>query len=112
MLLPFCELRHDGLLTIKAGYAWDGPSGPTFDTKSFMRGSLVHDVLYQILRNPKFQATDNEHILLRHRADLLLHDICLEDGMWKWRARWVLRGVRTGGGPSATVKKRKVYIAP
>jgi hypothetical protein len=32
------------------GYAWNGPSGPTLDTRNFMRGSLVHDALYQLMR--------------------------------------------------------------
>jgi hypothetical protein len=36
-------LDVDGTLTIRAGYAWDGASGPTYDSKSSMRGSLVHD---------------------------------------------------------------------
>ena len=110
--LPFCSLDNAGELIIEPGYAWDGPSGPTFDTKSFMRGSLIHDVLYQLLRQPGFEPDDDEHDLIRHRSDLLLREICLEDGMWKWRAYWVLRGVRAGGGPSAAVKARKVYTAP
>ena len=110
--LPFCSLNDVGLLTIEHGYAWDGPSGPTFDTPSFMRGSLIHDVLYQLLRMPTFEPDADEHDLIRHRADLLLREICLLDGMWKWRAAWVLRGVRAGGGPSAAVKKRRVYTAP
>jgi len=41
----FIGLTTDGELTIKNRYAWDGPSGPTIDTKSFIRGSLVHDAL-------------------------------------------------------------------
>jgi len=44
---PFIILEPDGNLTIKKKYAWDGPSGPTIDTKTFMRGSLVHDAFYQ-----------------------------------------------------------------
>ena len=47
---PFLELRPDGYLLIRKGYAWDGPSGPAIDTKSFMRGALVHDALYQMMR--------------------------------------------------------------
>ena len=31
--LRFLSLSPDGLLTIHNGYAWDGPSGPTIDTK-------------------------------------------------------------------------------
>ena len=44
----FIELSTEGMLIIKKGYAWDGPSGPTIDTPNFMRGSLVHDALYQL----------------------------------------------------------------
>jgi hypothetical protein len=44
----YIALTADGLLTVKKSYAWDGPSGPTIDTKNFMRGSLVHDALYQL----------------------------------------------------------------
>ena len=37
-------------LYINKGYAWDGPSGGCPDFKSFMKPSLVHDALYQIIR--------------------------------------------------------------
>ena len=47
-LIPQPDLSS--LLTIRTGYAWDGPSGPTIDTKTFMRGSLEHDALYQLIR--------------------------------------------------------------
>lgn len=43
ILTEYIRLDIDGTLSIKEGYAWDGPSGPTVDTKNFMRGSLVHD---------------------------------------------------------------------
>lgn len=29
---PYLSLGNDGILIIKKGYAWDGPSGPTIDT--------------------------------------------------------------------------------
>jgi hypothetical protein len=44
------ELWPDGTLVISPGYAWDGASGPTYDSKSSMRASLVHDALYQLMR--------------------------------------------------------------
>ncbi len=47
---PYLRLGTDGVFAISKGYAWDGPSGPTFDTLNFMRGSLVHDALYQLIR--------------------------------------------------------------
>ncbi len=46
----FIALEAGGILHLRNGYAWDGPSGPTVDTGSFMRGSLVHDAFYQLIR--------------------------------------------------------------
>ena len=46
----FIRLDPDGTLTIRADYAWDGPSGPTIDTPSAMRASLEHDAKYQLIR--------------------------------------------------------------
>ena len=45
----FLRLDQNGL-TIREGYAWDGPSGPTWDTPGTIRGSLPHDALYQLIR--------------------------------------------------------------
>ena len=50
---PYITLNAQGMLTLKDGYAWDGPSGPTIDTLTFMRGSLIHDALYQLMREGK-----------------------------------------------------------
>jgi len=46
----YIALTSQGRISIKRGYAWDGPSGPTIDTLNFMRGSIVHDALYQLIR--------------------------------------------------------------
>ncbi len=105
------ELSPSGVLTIKKGYAWDGPSGPTIDTASVMRGSLVHDCLYQLLRETGFGAPET-HAQRRKSSDEILYRICIEDGMWKWRAKWILAGVRKGGGPAAVRRQRKIYEAP
>jgi len=86
---PFIELTTGGQLTLKKRYAWDGPSGPTIDTRSFMRGSLVHDALYQLMREKYLDY--QEH---RKYADELLRELCLEDGMFKVRAWWVYQAVR------------------
>ena len=81
----------DSCLTMKAGYAWDGPSGLTWDTDTFMRGSLVHDAMYQLMRCGDMDRNYRKH------ADELLRDICIEDGMWKFRANYVYRAVRRCG---------------
>ena len=88
----FIALSTDGVLVIKRGYAWDGPSGPTFDTKNFMRGSLVHDALHQLMRQ---ELLSNDR--WREEVDLALKRMCREDGMSRFRAWWVHRGVRLGG---------------
>ena len=87
----YIDLTRDGYLFIERGYAWDGPSGPAIDTKNFMRGSLAHDALYQLIRTGHLSKT------FRKDSDLLLKKICLEDGMSKVRAQWVYLGVRAGG---------------
>ena len=89
------KLNVTGRLTLKQGYAWDGPSGPTLDTKDFMRGSLVHDALYQLMRQKRLPRR------LRKRADVLLWMICLEDGMAKARANYVYHAVRAFGASAA-----------
>lgn len=102
----FITLTRSGLLTIKAGYAWDGPSGPTIDTKNFMRGSLVHDALYQLMREGLLD------LGWRETADQELRRICLEDGMSDIRAWWVYRGVRLCGEQSAIWQEPKALVAP
>lgn len=74
-------LYATGLLVIRKGFAWDGASGPTFDTKNSMRASLVHDVFCVCMRDgrlsyEKWQDTINE----------FFRQQCIEDGMWEWRA--------------------------
>ena len=73
---PFIRLDTRGNLTLIKGYAWDGPSGPTIDTLNFMRGSLAHDALYQLMREKEL---DNNKF--RAAADRILQRICKEDGM-------------------------------
>ncbi len=94
--MGFIILTAAGTLTVKNRYAWDGPSGPTIDTKTFMRGSLVHDALYQLMRG-KYLDYKNE----RKYADELLKKICLADGMCRLRACYVYRMLRMFGTKNA-----------
>jgi len=106
---PYLELSPSGLLRVKAGYAWDGASGPTFDTKSSMRGSLMHDALYQLIRLKKIPAS------YRRQADELLVSICLEDRMWKVRAYCWERVVKWFAALSArpgSEKEEVILCAP
>ena len=104
----YLSLKTDGTLIINKGYAWDGPSGPSIDTPSFMRGSLVHDALYQLMR--KGHLDPEKH---RKAADEELRRICREDGMWKIRSNWVYWAVRTFAKKAASQDSQKqVIIAP
>jgi len=102
---PFVGLRANGGLSIRAGYAWDGPSGPTIDTNSFMRGSLVHDALYQLMRIGLLDPAKH-----RESADKILRRYCLTDGMSRIRAAWVYHGVRLGGRYAVRPQSGRVVI--
>jgi hypothetical protein len=104
----FIELDIIGSLVIKQGYAWDGPSGPVTDTADNMRASLVHDALYQLMRQ--------EHLSTRtHRksADQIFRDLCKEDGVSGYRANIWYRALRQYGKPAASpAGKKKIRRAP
>ena len=76
----FITLDTNGLLTIRAGYSWDGASGPTIDTRSTIRASLIHDALFQLMRLKLIPQTYFKY------ANRLLKDIGIADGMYKKRA--------------------------
>jgi len=104
----FIVLTADGLLTINKGYAWDGPSGPAIDTRNFMRGSLVHDALYQLIREKLL----DQHTTLEP-ADRLLQKMCKADGMSSLRAWWIYKVLRIAGGfASVSGNERAIIKAP
>jgi len=100
----FINLDEGGHLFIRKGYAWDGASGPTCDSDSSMEASLVHDALYQLMR------LDLIPVGKRNYADNLLESICVEKGMWKWRAKIWCSAVKRFAKSAADPKnKRKIY---
>ena len=103
----YITLTPDGEIYILKGYAWDGPSGPTFDTKTFMRSSLVHDAFYQLIRE---ELLDSER---RIDADKLLKTMCREDGMNRLRAWYVYIAIKKWGKPFVDpAYKNPEIIAP
>lgn len=94
---PWYRLESNAVY-VKRGYAWDGASGPTVDTQNSMRATLLHDVLYQAMREG--------HLPKRYRrkADAKFRRILKTDGMeflrrWAW---WY--GVRLFGKSAARGK--------
>ena len=100
----FISLGTNGELSIWSGYAWDGPSGIAFDTKTFMRASLVHDALYQLIREQRLDET------YKDAADSLMRTIAIEDGMSAMRAGWCYRAVQKFGHSSATAGNTKPVL--
>ncbi len=104
----FIHLDIAGNLLVKKSYAWDGPSGPVKDTQENMRASLVHDALYQLMRNKHLSART-----WRKAADIQFMEICKEDGVSSRTARLWYRGLRRFGKPSASPEnKKKIVRAP
>jgi hypothetical protein len=103
----YLSLSKDGCLIIRKGYAWDGPSGPTYDSKDSLRGSLVHDALYQLMRLGLLPES------CREQSDKLLHDICAEDGMNGFRADlWQLMVEEFAGYAAKYGTERPILTAP
>ena len=91
----YIGLDSSGVLDLREGYVWDGPSGPAIDTASFLRASLVHDALYQLMREGELS------ISYRKQADQIMRQIALDDRMPPWRARYAYRAVRWFAGRAA-----------
>lgn len=84
----YLDLRPDGALEIMPDYCWDGASGPAINTADWVRASLVHDALYQLMRTGKLG------IDYRAYADREMRRICIADGMSRLRANYSYLAVR------------------
>jgi len=107
IITDFITISPDGQITIRKYYAWDGCSGPTWDTKSTMRGGKFHDALYQLLRMGLLSPD------LRDEIDEFFYQILIADECWKIRAKYYYQGVRIGAAFAAKAKnRRKIISAP
>jgi hypothetical protein len=100
-------LRRDGTLIVDKYFAWDGASGPTWDAKTNMRGTLGHDARYYLIRIGGLDIKWKEH------ADRLLERCMIEDGAWPIRARYYYWAVRCFGRRFCLPESvRKILRAP
>lgn len=102
----FFALDADGNLTVRADYAWDGASGPTFNTDNTMTPSLIHDAFYQMLREGFIPQS------FRAAVDIQFRDMCKARGMGWFRDWYFWKGVEWFGKDSAAVQKEVVFEAP
>ena len=84
------KLSPKGTLSIKQAYIWDGATGIP-DTTSVFRASLVHDCLYQMMRENGLSTQ------YRKNADKIFYDLCRADGLNKFVAWLYYLGVRIFG---------------
>jgi hypothetical protein len=92
----YCTFLVSGSMLISVDYEWDGPSGPAIDTDNFMDGSLIHDVLYQMMREERLPRRK-----YRLKADNEMFRQCKKDNMSMPRRIWTWLGVRLGGYAAA-----------
>ena len=104
IVTDFISLSTDGFLRMFKGYAWDGVTCWR-DTKKLLRGSLVHDALYQLIRL-KFLPEE-----ARRQADEELKKIVCEDKTSIIFGKCMYHAVRLFGKKAATVS-RTVFTAP
>jgi hypothetical protein len=107
------SLTKGGVITIASGYCWDGPSGPTWDSRNFMRAALVHDAIYQLIRMEKLGKNDIERSSFRNAGDIEMGIIQKEDRMNPARRFVTHFGVSKFASYAADPKhRRKVFTAP
>ncbi len=80
---------HGKRLLLKAGYGWDGASGPVIDTENVLRGSAIHDALYALMREGYLEEDE-----FRSDCDRELARILKEDGVQGVRRAFIYGGVQ------------------
>lgn len=103
----FIELFANGVLIGRRGYAWDGASGPTLDTKNSMRASLLHDMGYQLMREGRLPLEWKEYF------DGAFYLQLKQDGMSTIRAWIWYKGVcNFAKGATLPANDRPILEAP
>ena len=92
----FILISAEGLITIKKHYAWDGVSGPVIDTQANLKASLVHDALYQLMREARL-----DHLIYREWSDRLFMEMCRKGGVMDAIAGLYFKGLSWFGAKNA-----------
>lgn len=103
MVRPCVYCSDAGHLIVRAGYPWDGPSGPTIDTKHNIAPSFWHDVGYEAIRRGVIPPQ------ARLYFDQLFYVDLIKKGMSKWRAKTYYRALRMFGGFAARRNRAVKY---
>lgn len=95
----------DRILTVLRGYAYNGASGPTIDTRNSMRPTAFHDAMYQLMCL---------ELLLREfkpLVDELFYELLRQENMAAPRAFVWKRSVEKLG-TNASIRNKDILVAP
>ena len=105
IISKWLSLDLAGKLTITAGYAWDGASGPTWDTDNSIIPSLYHDVMAQLLRQELIKQEWLPFVNAEFDDMLKARGMCwLRRRIWR-RGLWL-----TGGSFANPENVRPTYV--
>lgn len=88
----YCTLFDNGLLLLKSGFIWNGPSGPAINTPATLMPSALHDCLYRLIQEGELE---KDH---REASDYTYRDSLKTWGVPLWRRLLHFRAVRLFGG--------------
>lgn len=93
-------LNESGILTAFKGYAWDGASGPVFNTKNSLSATLVHDIFCVLMRSGKL-----DYAAFNDTVHDFLGEMLRANGMsWIRSKAWVMAvKFARGGKPTDTL---------
>lgn len=101
--IEWLTLSPDGLLTVRKHYAWDGVTGFP-DLNVLMRASLVHDALYQLIREGQLGADR------RIDADREFQRLAAQDGFVEPLAAVAYAALRLFGGFATKPSPRRPWV--
>lgn len=87
----YFSITPEGLIFVRAGYAWDGASSIAVDTPGTIYASLFHDVGYQAIRLGLIADA------WRLELDRMYERLCIEGGVNRIRAKYHYLALRFGG---------------
>jgi len=102
-VLPLYKIAMSkGMLTISKGYMWDRG----FRGKEFIRGTLVHEALYQLIRLGYLPYE------WRKKSNEIYYSLLVDDGAPKLFAWLLKKCADLFGNVASNGKSRKVLFAP
>jgi hypothetical protein len=99
---------HNGILAVRKGYRWDGPSLEMFDSRTWakpsalMRATVVHDALYDLIRLEEIEyywmrVIGSKAFYNRKLADCMFFMLATQDHYKRSKAKSNFSFIRLGG---------------